>query len=112
MKTSSSDKNAGVVLCQNEAVPLTEETVMIVTELALVGHRYLKALLLGGKLDALDPDPGKAAAAKKHYQSLVETAGPVALESFNRLSQFLFEQNLMSKSAPQSAPQKEDSDAV
>lgn len=71
-----------------EASPLTGETLFAITELAMLGHAALKHDLQSGKLQTLDTDPAKDAAMRRHYQILVEKAGPQAIGTFVRLCNY------------------------
>ena len=88
MATEADSKRNSDGIPRPETPPLTYEEIFAVTELAVMGHEFLKRQLLAGKLADLDPNPEKAAAMLRHYQKLVEQVGPAAIDTFTRICRY------------------------
>lgn len=73
-----------------EATPISEEVVVGITELAIVGLNYLTKMKATTGFEGLDNDPAKAKAAKEHYLLLTDVLGPSAVKSFKRMSEMVF----------------------
>lgn len=83
-----------------EVPPMMKEHLFVITELAKIGLQSLNQLLTMNK-DSIEK------VHYEHFKGLAEIAGPETVSHFDRICQFLFEQDLKESGEPEKANESE-----
>lgn len=97
--SDNNEPTASSTAPEKEAPPLTNQHIFVITELAKVGLSYLKAIVNDPSFKIDDPDPAKAAAQENHLKGLANIAGPETVAHFDKMSQYIFEQEQAAKNS-------------
>lgn len=93
---------------QEQAIPpLTNEHIYVITELAKIGLSALADIVKEGNIEKSLSAGAADESVRKHFETLATVAGPETVSHFDRICQFIFEQE---KAAAESR-QKEAPDA-
>ena len=110
MSDTKIDKSRPKEACkpQEQAIPpLTHEHIYVITELAKIGLSALTDIVKEGNIEKSLPEGAADESVRKHFETLATVAGPETVSHFDRICQFIFEQE---KAAAESR-QKEAPDA-
>ena len=80
--------------------PLTNEHLFVITELAKIGLGYLKQIVANEAFKVDNPDPKVAEAQEEHFRGLATIAGPETVSHFDRMCQYIYEEQQKAKEAP------------